>query len=203
MTSNPITNVSRETQLLLEQYTALLLKWNAKINLIGDEKNLWDRHIWDSYQLIDLIPAEAKTFIDLGSGAGLPGLIIAIATSLEVTLVERDERKAAFLREAVRALGLQRVTVLQKDAKNINGTYDVISARALTSLAELCELSAPLMGTNSICLFPKGETFATEIEAARAGWSFNLRPTQSRTEAKSVIVSISQLKNKNKEKVSA
>lgn len=195
-------DVSRETQLLLEQYTALIAKWNAKINLIGDEKNIWNRHIWDAYQLIALMPQSAKTCVDLGSGAGLPGIVIAVATSLDVTLVERDERKAAFLREAARVLGLKNVTVLQKNARDINGTYDVILARALTSLTELCALSAPLMGTSSICLFPKGATFASELEETRGGWSFESQLIPSRTKEKSIIISISELR-KNEERASA
>ena len=187
-------NVSRETQLLLEQYSALLLKWNEKINLIGDEKNLWNRHIWDSYQLIERIPETANTCLDIGSGAGLPGLIVAMATKLHVTLVERDERKAAFLREAVRTLALANVQVVAKDINEINGEYDVISARALTSLDELCALSARLMGTNSICLFPKGARFATEIEEARKNWEFDCQITPSRTEKHSAIITIAKPK---------
>ncbi len=198
MTKPSWVNVSRETQLCLERYTEILRKWNAKINLVGDEKNLWDRHIWDCYQLVEAIPAEAKTLIDLGSGAGLPGIVIAIATSLDVTLVERDERKAAFLREAVRGLGLKNVAVLQKDAKHIDGAYDIVTARALTSLDALCVLSYPLMGTNAICLFPKGSTFATEVEEARGHWQFDRQIIPSRTDKSSAIVSISKLKTKTK-----
>ena len=194
-------NVSRETQLLLEQYSALLLKWNKKINLIGDENNLWQRHIWDSYQLIDLIPSGAQSLIDVGSGAGLPGIVMAMATPLQVTLVERDERKAAFLREAVRVLALSNVTVVAKDICEVSGVWDVISARALTSLDELLALSAARMGTNSICLFPKGERFATEVEKAREHWDFDSHITPSRTDKNSAIISITKLKNN--EKVSA
>jgi 16S rRNA (guanine527-N7)-methyltransferase len=186
--------VSRETHLLLERYVEILCKWNAKINLIGDEKNIWDRHIWDSYQLIELLPAAAKTLVDLGSGAGLPGLVIAMARPIHVTLVERDQRKSAFLIEAARVLELKNVTVVNADIKTLEAKpYDVVTARALTSLGELCALSHPLMGTNSICLFAKGERHAMELEAARVNWNFESSMHPSVTQPKAAIVSITKL----------
>jgi 16S rRNA (guanine527-N7)-methyltransferase len=186
--------VSRETHLLLERYVEILRKWNAKINLIGDEKNIWDRHIWDSYQLVELIPADAKTLIDFGSGAGLPGLVIAIAKPIQVTLVERDQRKSAFLMEAARVLELRNVTVVNADIKTLEAKpYDVVTARALASLDELCALSHPFMGTNTICLFAKGESHAMEIAAARANWIFEFRICPSVTQPKAAIVAITKL----------
>ena len=185
--------VSRETRAAFERYVELLLKWNGAINLIGDEKDVWERHILDCYQLVPLIPSEAKALVDLGSGAGLPGIILAIATPLEITLVERDQRKASFLREAVRILALTNVTVLAEEAKKLNQTYDVITARAMASLDELCGLAKPLMGTKSICLFPKGENFVREIDEASAHWQFDCVPIPSKTNKNSAIVSMTKL----------
>lgn len=186
--------VSRGTQVQLERYVEILLKWNAKINLIGDEKNIWERHIWDSYQLVELIPENAKTLIDFGSGAGLPGLVIAMAHPIHVTLVERDQRKSAFLIEATRMLELKNVTVVNADIKILEvKPYDVVTARALTSLDELCALSHPFMGTNSICLFAKGESHAKELEAAKANWNFESSLRPSVTQPKAAIVTITNL----------
>lgn len=192
-------NVSRGTLVNLASYVALLLKWNSKINLIGSRGDVWNRHIWDCCQLVEHIPSRAKTLIDLGSGAGLPGLVIAMATSLHVTLVERDIRKASFLREAARTLGLKKVEVKNEDAHFISGKYDVVTARALSSLADLCELAFPLLGKSSICLFPKGEKFATEVAEAGEKWSFDLELIPSRTSQDSSIVSLSKLKKNTKD----
>lgn len=196
--AGPLIDVSRETLSKLTDYVALLKKWNSKINLIGSGGDIWNRHIWDSYQLVPLLPRRAKSLVDIGSGAGLPGLVIAMATSLKVTLIERDIRKASFLREAARSLGLQGVEIKNEDAHFIHGSYDVITARALSSLADLCELALPLMGKTSICFFPKGENFASEVEEAREKWSFDLELIPSQTNCNSSIVSISKLKKKNK-----
>ncbi|MEJ0010946.1 MAG: 16S rRNA (guanine(527)-N(7))-methyltransferase RsmG [Alphaproteobacteria bacterium] len=189
-------DVPRETLERLEGYVALLEKWNRTINLVAKNDDIWSRHIWDSYQLLPLIPPTAKTLIDLGSGAGLPGLVIAIARPMAVTLVERDRRKTSFLREAARSLGLKDVVILAEDAGTLGGKYDVITARALASLNALNELAAPLMGTNAICLFPKGRNFASEVEEAGRDWSFDCQCVPSRTQEDSSIVSLSKLKRK-------
>lgn len=190
-------DVPRETMAKLSAYAELLLKWNATINLVGKttEADLWTRHIWDSYQLLPLVPRETSTLVDLGCGAGLPGIILAIARpELAVTLVERDARKCSFLREAVRSLELGQVRVLAQDVKNLDQTFDVITSRALAALDVLFELAAPIMGKDSICLFPKGENFATEIAHARKHWSFREQVIHSKTNDNAGIVSVSELK---------
>lgn len=189
-------NVSRETFLLYADYVALLLKWNAKINLIGPatEADIWSRHIEDSAQLVPLIPASAKNLIDLGSGGGLPGLVIALARpDLAVTLVEQDQRKAAFLREAAIRLKLARVTVLDADIATVTGQYDVVTARALATLDRLLSMAAPLLAEGAIGLFPKGESHATELAAARQNWRFESQQKTSATHGGASIITISQL----------
>jgi 16S rRNA (guanine527-N7)-methyltransferase len=189
-------DVPHETVALLGRYVDLLKHWNGTINLIGKatQHDIWGRHIWDSYQLLPLVPKRAKTLVDLGSGAGLPGLVLAIAApKLAVTLVERDIRKSTFLREAARSLGLSNVTVRNDDAHFLDATFDVITARALASINDLCELALPLMGTASICLFPKGENFANEVAHATEFWSFEEQVIHSETHEKAGIVSISKL----------
>lgn len=127
-TSHP-KNVSRETFSPLAAYVSLLLKWNNTINLIGPatENDVWARHIDDSSQLVTLIPSNATSLVDLGSGAGLPGMVIAILRpELQVTLVEQDQRKAAFLKEAKRTLGLRNVTVEAMDIAKLDRKFDGI-----------------------------------------------------------------------------
>lgn len=190
-------DVPRETMDKLASYAALLLKWNATINLVGKttEADLWTRHIWDSYQLVPMVPRGTSTLVDLGCGAGLPGVVLAIACpTLSVTLVERDQRKCTFLREAVRALTLTNVRVLAQDAKTLDQPFDLITSRALASLDVLFEFAAPIMGKDSICLFPKGENFATEIEDARKHWTFKEQVIPSKTNDNAGIVSVSELK---------
>jgi 16S rRNA (guanine527-N7)-methyltransferase len=189
-------NVSRETLSTLERYVALLQKWNKAINLVGKstEREIWDRHIVDSLQLLPLIPDSVSTLADFGSGAGLPGMVIGIAKpSIAVTLVEQDQRKAAFLQETAAQLGLKNVTVENRDIHSITARFDLITARALAPLDTLCAMAFPRMCTDAICLFPKGKNFANEVADARVNWSFKNQLIHSATNQESSIVSISEL----------
>jgi 16S rRNA (guanine527-N7)-methyltransferase len=189
-------NVSRETFSPMAAYVALLLKWNSKINLIGPmtESDIWSRHIDDSLQLIPLIPETATSLVDLGSGAGLPGLVIAIARpDLAITLVEQDQRKAAFLNEAKRVLGLTHVTVEAINVAKVSRQYDVVTARALSPLAQLLAMARPLMHEASIGIFPKGANYQAELDEAGTNWRFSHTLKSSKTNAGSSIITISQL----------
>ncbi len=195
--SGGLENVSRETFSKLEQYAELLTKWNKKINLVSPKTlgELWDRHILDSYQLVEIIPPETPTMADLGSGGGLPGLVIAIARpTMEITLVERDERKCAFLTQAAITLGLPKVRVSNQSIETIQTRYHLVSARALASLDELLALAAPILWEDAFCLFPKGENFAIEIEEAKKRWDFTYQAIPSKTHDSAYIISISKLK---------
>lgn len=194
--NDPIRNVSRETEQLLERYVALLQKWNRAINLIGKstEREIWDRHIADSLQLMPLIPKTVKTAADFGSGAGLPGMVLAIARpEIHFSLVEQDQRKAAFLQEVVGQLGLTNVRVLATDINRTDETFDLITARALAPLSELCALAYPRLARGAICLFPKGRNFANEIETARERWNGNFQIIHSTTQKDASVISISEL----------
>lgn len=189
-------NVSRETFAMLREYVSLLLKWNSAINLIGSttESDIWTRHIEDSLQLVPLIPEAASTLADLGSGAGLPGLVIAIARpELSVTLIEQDQRKAAFLNETKARLRLDNVTIVISDVARVAGQFDLVVARALAPLDSLCRMSKPLLNKEGICLFPKGQAYLQELEAARHNWQFDCVQNQSTTQENSSIVTISKL----------
>lgn len=188
-------DVSRET---LETYVSLLLKWNQKINLIGPstESEIWERHINDSLQLVPLIPKTATSIVDIGSGAGLPGLVVASQVSTPITLIERDQRKCAFLAEAIRICGLNHVTLLNSDASNSQEKYAVIMSRALASIKKILVIADGMIMENSICLFPKGKTYANELIEAQRHWDFNYQLTPSLTQNEAVILTISNLKIK-------
>ncbi len=198
--SSATENVSRETFSTMNEYVELLLKWNAKINLIGPatQSDIWSRHIEDSLQLVPLLSAHAKTLVDLGSGAGLPGLVIAIqCPELAVTLVEQDQRKAAFLSEVKHRLHLSNVTVVATDIAEVRGQYDVVTARALTALDGLLGMADRLMGEGGLAIFPKGKTAAVELEKAHQHWAFDATIKTSKTLEASSIITISKLSSKS------
>lgn len=172
-----LSNVSRETLRRLAIYVDLLVAWNQRINLVGPRTlgDVWRRHILDSAQLQPLLPASARTLVDLGSGAGLPGLILAILGFPTVHLVEADGRKCAFLREAARVTGTT-IVLHAKRFEEISGfAGDVITARACAPLPKLLDHAAPFIGCHSILLFLKGQTLGEELTEARKGW--NMRET--------------------------
>ncbi len=189
-------NVSRETSEALHTYVTHLLKWNPKINLVGPstENDIWNRHILDSLQLAKYIP-DGHRILDLGSGAGLPGVPLAIL-GYDVTMVESDQRKSIFIQEALRLTGCsgharilnQRIETLPPEK------FDTISARALASLSELCAHAYPHLSENAQCLFPKGQTYRIECEEASAAWTWNSHEHLSASNSKSVILQLTHLR---------
>lgn len=192
--------VSRETRKGLEAYVALLLRWNARINLIGrsTEAEVWTRHLADSAQLWPLRPRGARLWADLGSGAGFPGLVIAAVAreqqpDLQVTLVESDSRKCAFLLEAARALEVKPTILTERIEALAPLGADVLSARALAPLDILLEFSAKHRRSDGIALFPKGEAVHKELEAAAKRWRFEYRIHPSATDSRAAIVEVGAL----------
>jgi 16S rRNA (guanine527-N7)-methyltransferase len=171
-----VTNVSRETLERLGAYVALLARWNQRINLVGRSTigDVWRRHILDSAQLFPLIPAEARNLVDLGSGAGLPGLILAIMGVKQVHLVESDQRKAAFLREAVRITGTHALIHAQRIEKIPGFAADVVTARALAALPQLLELSTKFIGPMTTCVFLRGASGEEELTGRYNGWRMHV-----------------------------
>lgn len=189
--------VSRGTHQRLESFALLLKKWQTKINLISksDVDNLWQRHIVDSAQAIQYIPRGSR-IVDLGSGAGFPGIILSILGAGEITLIESDGRKSAFLLEAISTLGL-RASVLTKRIEDVSeGGFDVVTARGLTSLKELLPMAFPLMGDGAFCLFHKGKKWAIEIEEAKQEWVFDQTIFESATDKTGVIVKLSAIRKR-------
>jgi 16S rRNA (guanine527-N7)-methyltransferase len=178
---NIFPGVPRETINRLEIYHDLLFKWNRSINLIGPTDDIWQRHIYDSAQLYSLIPDPTMKLADLGSGAGLPGLILAILGMGDVHLIESDGKKAQFLREAARLTGTS-ITLHDTRLETVApAPHAIITARAFASVTNLLRWSAHLRNAETFCLFPKGKNYSIEVEEARREWSFDLDVHASRT----------------------
>lgn len=194
-----IANVSRETCARLQIYADILSAWQARINLVSDASlaDVWRRHLLDSAQLIGHIPPSARTLIDFGSGAGFPGLVLAMLSGLEVTLVESNTRKAAFLREVARATQTA-VDVRAVRVETLPPThFDIITARALASVDALCELAAPFFAARedlpTAALFLKGERAAEELTLAEKRWNIRAESLTSITDPAGSILRISAL----------
>ena len=188
-------NVSRETSEMLDAFQQLVLKWNNKINLISraSAQDGWERHITDSLQLYEMAP-EFEHWVDLGSGGGFPGIPIAIRareTGAKITLVESDKRKATFLRQASRELGLK-IEVISERIEQVPGLQaDILSARALAHLEVLILYSGQHMKPDGLALFPKGKSWKEEVDKARQQWNFDLQTARSKTERAAAILCIS------------
>jgi 16S rRNA (guanine527-N7)-methyltransferase len=190
-------NVSRETIERLECYHALLEKWNAHINLVSAASlsECWVRHFEDSAQLLALAGPHRQSWLDLGSGAGFPGLVIAIlAPDLRVTLVESDARKAVFLPEVARACDVDCCVLAARIDGIARQNSDVISARALAPLGDLLGYAERHRSGCGICLFPKGESVHKDIAKAQKSWSFDCVLHLSLTGKDAVIVEIGDFK---------
>ncbi len=192
------TNVSRETLARLEAYAALLVRWQSAINLVGGDtlKDLWRRHMLDSAQLAPHIPAEARCITDIGSGAGFPGLVLAILCGIPVHLIESAGKKATFLREVARLTGAP-VTVHHGRIENQTPwPSDVVTARALAPLSMLLEYAAPflsLAGDGARCLFLKGARAEEELTEASKSWNMTVERFQSVTDPTGVILRIGDI----------
>ena len=187
-------SVSRETCERLGAYVELLLEENQRQNLIARSTidEIWTRHIADSAQLVRFAPRPDSSWLDIGSGAGLPGLVIAILTQGPVTLVEPRKLRADFLQRAATARGLAaRVTVRAAKVERITGTFDVITARAVAPLADLLRISHFLSTDKTLWLFPKGKSARNELDEARRAWqgSFRLEPSVTSQEAAILVAS--------------
>ncbi len=189
-------NVSRETWERLRQLDDLLHKWNPTINLVSRAslKASWTRHIADSVQIFRCVDPEGS-WVDLGSGGGFPGLVVAILAAdetpgLRVTLIESDQRKAAFLRTVVRETGIN-CTVLAKRIEQVEPcNADVLSARALASLTTLLSFSDLHLNTMGTALFPKGATWKKEVDDAQKEWNFESETIMSKTDSSAVVLKI-------------
>jgi 16S rRNA (guanine527-N7)-methyltransferase len=201
-----LTPVSRETAARLDRFAAILRDWQQRMNLIAPstEPTLWTRHIADSLQLLPLAP-QARTWIDLGSGAGFPGLVIACALAdtpgAQVHLIESNKKKASFLREAASATGAP-ATVhpirIAEFVKSFSQPADIVTARALAPLSDLLSAAYPLLKRGAKGLFPKGQDIGTELTEAAKCWTVQASLVPSRTDTKARIVVLQDIEPKNR-----
>jgi 16S rRNA (guanine527-N7)-methyltransferase len=183
-------SVSRETLDRLRRYAELLATWNIRINLVGQGtiQDLWRRHMLDSAQLYPLIADPAAPLVDLGSGAGFPGLVLAAMGAADVHLIEADRRKCAFLGEAARAIGVS-VTIHAERIEDVpRFTARTIVSRALAPLPDLLDLAVEFSNKHSILLFLKGRTVDQELTRAQKEWSMRVDQIPSRTDPKGTIL---------------
>jgi len=184
----------------LQIYAALLTERQKIQNLVSRHSlaGLWDRHMLDSIQLADLLPEDAKSITDIGSGAGFPGLVLAIATGLPVTLVESHGRKCAFLQDVIDATGVDaRVANMRIEAfvaESTKNLVDILTARALAPLPKLCEMAHSLRAR--LCLFQKGARWQEELTVARKDWKMDVETFESRTSPDARILRIDSLSRK-------
>jgi 16S rRNA (guanine527-N7)-methyltransferase len=200
-----LTPVSRETEARLDRYIDLLLEWQAKTNLVAPSTlpSLWTRHVSDSLQLLALAPG-AKVWADLGSGGGFPGLVLACAlaetASAMVHLVERNTKKAAFLREALRATGAAGIVHLAEigdTVDRITGPVDCVTARALAPLHRLIGFAEPLVRRGAKALLLKGQDVEAELTEATKYWNIQPKLHSSRSGGQGWIVELDQIERRN------
>ena len=191
-------HVSRESGERLETYASLLLQWQARINLIGPSTRdaIWTRHIADALQLLPLLPEGVRRIADLGSGAGIPGLILAIARPVEAHLFESNLKKAAFLREAARQTGARaqihslRIEQAQTLAETIK--VEAVTARALAPLPKLLDYAAPFLENGAVGYFHKGQDVDAELTDATKSWKMQLESYPSMTDSHGVILVVKE-----------
>ena len=188
-------DVSRETLDRLGALVDTLVRWQKAINLVGRTtiEGVWTRHVLDSAQLAPLIPVDAKSLADLGSGGGFPGLVLAaLRPELDMTLIEVDARKAAFLGEAGRRMTLKRPprVVIGRIEEAPATKADVVTARALAPLGQLLAWADRHRADTAICLFHKGKGWQSELNEATKDWDITCQPLTSKTDRDAVILRI-------------
>jgi 16S rRNA (guanine527-N7)-methyltransferase len=191
------TGVSRETLDRFQRYANLLIDWNSRHNLVspGSLPDLWQRHFWDSAQLAALVPPEARTLADLGSGAGFPGLVLAelLRDRVQVTLHDATAKKCAFLAAAAAAMGLK-VRIENRRMEDLPPrTFDVVTARACAPLPKLLGYAQNFAGPDTVCLFLKGQNVGSELTEAHKSWNMKPRQIPSLTDPSGVILELREL----------
>jgi len=198
-------SVSHETFLNLQTYLSLLMEWQKRFNLVSQSslEEAWNRHFMDSVQLLKFVPENAKSLVDFGSGAGFPGMVLAIIFKektpyLKTTLVESIKKKTMYLKEVAEKTQTD-VEILNKRIEEIkNRKYDVITSRAMTSLEKLLSYAKPFCKKETVCIFPKGKNYAEELAEAHKKWQFECRIEASEQSSEGKILIISNIKKKEK-----
>ena len=188
-----ILNVSRETIERLEIFETLLRKWQQTINLVGARTldDVWRRHFLDSGQVCRLL-GSANSVVDIGSGGGFPGLVIAIVSGIPVTLVEADNRKAAFLREVSRATAADTQVIAGRAESVTAAPADAVTVRAVAPLVKLLTLAEPWVRPGGSCFFLKGATVEDELTDARRFWDINFDLVPSLSDPTGTILCVKE-----------
>jgi 16S rRNA (guanine527-N7)-methyltransferase len=182
----------------LRRFAELLLRWNATLNLVaaGDSGVVWERHIADSLQLVKLMPPGTERAIDLGSGGGFPGLVLAVATGVRFDLIESDRRKAAFLRTSILETGAPATVHNCRIEDATVAAAPLVTARALAPMARLLPLADRFLTADGTCLFLKGAKVGEELAAAEAVWAMEATRIPSETSPDGVVLQVRQLRRK-------
>ncbi|MEI8177328.1 16S rRNA (guanine(527)-N(7))-methyltransferase RsmG [Aestuariivirga sp.] len=189
-------NVSRESRDKIRTYVRLLLTWQQRINLIGPATvaSVWDRHICDALQLLPLLPKDTRMIAELGSGAGIPGLVLAMAGGFKAHLYESNGKKAAFLREAARQTGtlavVHNVRLETLRAQSDLPEVQCVVARALAPLPLLLDYAAPFLFRGAVGFFHKGQDVDTELTEATKYWRMAVTEHASQCDSRGVILEI-------------
>ena len=196
-------SVSCETMELLTVYHDLLVEWQSKFNLVSNSslQYAWNRHFEDSVQLYEYIPKNAVSLIDFGSGAGFPAMVLAIIAKdktpyLNFTLVESVKKKTLYLNEVALKTGVS-VNIINDRIENIKKQkYDVITSRAMTSLNDLLKYAYPFCHKQTVCIFPKGKNYSSELAEAHKTWNFKCDIKQSKVSDEGKILIITYIQKK-------
>lgn len=196
-------SVSCETMGLLTIYHDLLVEWQSKFNLVSNSslQQAWNRHFEDSVQLYEYIPQNAVSLIDFGSGAGFPAMVLAIIAKektpyLNFTLVESIKKKTLYLNEVALKTGVS-VNIINDRIENIKKQkYDVITSRAMTSLNDLLKYAYPFCHKQTVCIFPKGKNYSSELAEAHKTWKFKCDIKQSKVSDEGKILIVTDIQKK-------
>lgn len=193
-------SVSRETFERLKAYEASLHEWQKKFNLVSNAslEDAWNRHFLDSMQLFDFIPKTARSLCDFGSGAGFPGMVLAIMAKektpyLKVSLIESIKKKTLYLNEVNKITEANAVIINDRIENIPPQSFDVITSRAMASLKDLLNYTKKFFGKNTVCIFPKGKSYAEEITEAEKFWKFDCKIVPSEMSSEGVILIITNL----------
>ncbi len=191
--------LSAETLERLAVHLNLLAHWQRRINLVGASTlaDPWRRHVLDSLQLIPHVPSAAASLIDLGSGAGFPGLVLAIATGIPARLIDSDARKGVFLREAIRVTAAPAtvITARIEALRNLRG--EVVTARACAPLNRLLALAAPVLAPDGRCLFLKGREVEAELTGCEKDWIIRADHFPSRADPSGCVLVVKDIRRRD------
>ena len=191
-------NVSRETIEKFQAYLILLEKWQRRINLVSNSTlvEAWQRHILDSGQLVTYYPPQTRQILDVGSGAGFPGLVLSIFGAGQVHLVEGVGKKCAFMKQVIQKTGIDAIVHNERIEQMDAFPVDLLTSRACAELEKLLDLTSPFMKADTECLFLKGVKSEQEIERATKKWAFELKKYTSKSEESGMILKLSHLKGR-------